>query len=132
MRAVRGAGGGVHLGRPLVSSGEGADLLLVRCRAEGLRRYAMYESQAAKGTRHKLVGVAGATVQQLVEDADPRGRGVPLDLHAPPNKGSATSWLLPSSARHQSRGTLWIERCMLLGVELEAPPKTGKGALQYD
>lgn len=62
--------------------------------------------------RPKLIGMAGATVDELRAN-DARGRGAPLTIHAPP---------VGKGARPVPRGTLWIERCDMVGFVKETPP----------
>ena len=61
--------------------------------------------------RHRLIGAAGAPVHEL-QPHDPRGRGVPLVLGAPPSTLRAPT---------AERGTLWVDRCELLTHD-DTPP----------
>ena len=61
--------------------------------------------------RPKLVGMAGATLQELKDMRDTRGRGTPLTIHSPPAS---------RDERPIPRGTLWVERADMVGFFDEA------------
>ena len=75
--------------------------------ARAYLRFAVYEWQ--RSGRHRLIGVAGATIEQL-HDAEPGGRGVALALRSTPPAATARR----GYAVAPSRGTIWIERCELV------------------
>ena len=75
-------------------------------------RFAVYESPTwQRGGRPRLVGVDGTTMQHLRQMTDPRGRGRPLQLSAPPTNN------LQEPPLRGGRGTLWIERCQLVVLD---------------
>ena len=57
-----------------------------------------------------LVATAGATVQQLHDARDTRGRGVPLQLRT----------LIEGDTEGRACGTLWVEECELLDADYVA------------
>ena len=73
-------------------------------------RLAVYEAPSRAHSKPKLVATTGVTVQQLRErglgHGDARGRGVPLELRT-------------LSAAGRACGTLWMERCELLGFDVD-------------
>ena len=75
-------------------------------------RFALYEWHKMPKP-HRLVGVSGASVEQL-QPGDWRSRGVPLALRAtpPPSSSSAAGHEMMAS----SRGTLWVEHCELVSL----------------
>ena len=82
-------------------------------------RFALYEWHKMPKP-HRLVGVSGASVEQL-QPGDWRSRGVPLALRAtpPPSSSSAAGHEMMAS----TRGTLWVERCeLVLSREDLRPP----------
>ena len=88
-------------------------------------RFAVYEADPRGSGRPKLIATAGATVHQLQRDAeDARGRGVPLPLRALTSSRGPGGADKVAEVAGRACGTLWIERCALLGF----PPDEAEAA----